>query len=93
MLTAQRSGKVKGRASVAFRFDRLTAWESSYDVDTDRISRVARATKRKDATKIGIGAGAGALIGAIAGGRQGRRDWRDDRRGCGHRDGHGHARR
>lgn len=71
VLSAQRSGRVKGRAFVAFRFDRLTAWESSYDVDTNRISRVARATKRKDATKIGIGAGAGALVGAIAGGGKG----------------------
>ncbi|MGE3707121.1 MAG: hypothetical protein AB7I13_17755 [Vicinamibacterales bacterium] len=68
---AQRSGKVKGRAVLGFRFDRLDAWESTYDVETGRISRRARATKRKDAAKVGIGAGAGALVGAIAGGGKG----------------------
>ncbi len=69
--SVQRSGKVKGRASLAFRFDRLSAWDEGYDVQSARVSRQARATKRKDATKIGIGAGAGALVGAIAGGRKG----------------------
>lgn len=67
----QRSGKVNGRASLAFRFDRLSAWDEAYDVHTEAVSRQARATKRKDATKIGIGAGAGALVGAIAGGGKG----------------------
>jgi hypothetical protein len=71
VLSAQRSGKVKGRASVAFRFSHLEAWDSNYDVETGRISRQAAATKRKDATKVGIGAGAGAVIGAIAGGGKG----------------------
>jgi hypothetical protein len=69
--SVQRSGKVKGRASLAFRFDRLSAWDETYDVQAARVSRQARATKRKDATKIGIGAGAGALVGAIAGGGKG----------------------
>ena len=69
--SVQRSGKVKGRASVAFRFDRLSAWDEAYDVQSARVSRQARATKQKDATKIGIGAGAGALVGAIAGGGKG----------------------
>lgn len=71
VLAAQRSGKVKGRALVAFGFDRLSAGDSHYDIKTDRVSRLAPATKKKDATKIGIGAGAGALIGAIAGGGKG----------------------
>lgn len=69
--SVQRSGKVKGRASLAFQFDRLNAWDQRYDVQSARVSRQARATKRKDATKIGIGAGAGALVGAIAGGGKG----------------------
>ncbi len=69
--SVQRSGKVKGRASLAFRFDRLNAWDEAYDVQSARVSRQARATKRKDATKIGIGAGAGALVGALAGGGKG----------------------
>lgn len=68
---AERSGRVKGRASVAMRFDRLTAWDETHEISMARISRQAAATKGEDATKIGIGAGAGALIGAIAGGKKG----------------------
>lgn len=71
VLAATRSGRVKGRASIAFRFDSLTAHGSRYDVRTERIARVAPATKGEDAKKIGIGAGAGAVLGAIAGGKKG----------------------
>jgi hypothetical protein len=68
---AERSGKVKGRASLSLRFNRLTAWDETHEISTARISRQAEATKGEDATKIGVGAGAGALIGAIAGGKKG----------------------
>jgi hypothetical protein len=68
---AEHSGKVKGRASLSLRFNRLTVWDETQEISTARISRQAAATKRKDATKIGIGAGAGAVIGAIAGGKKG----------------------
>jgi len=71
VLDAQESGRVKGRASVAFQFERLHAWKENYDIRTARIAREAEATKGKDATKIGIGAGAGAAVGAIAGGKKG----------------------
>jgi hypothetical protein len=69
--SAERSARVKGRASIAFQFDRLEAFDTGYDVETSRITRMAPATKRKDAMKIGIGAGAGAVIGGIAGGGKG----------------------
>lgn len=69
--SVQRSGKVTGRASLAFGFERLSVGDEDYDLRTERISRLAPATKRSDATKIGIGAGAGALIGAVAGGGKG----------------------
>lgn len=71
VISVQRAGKVKGRASIALRFDRLSAHGEDYDVRTDRISRQAQATKKDDAAKIGIGAGFGAAIGAIAGGGKG----------------------
>ena len=71
VLDVRQPGRVRGRAAVAFRFDRLTVHGSRYDIRTDRISRVAPATKGQDAKKVGIGAGAGAVIGAIAGGKKG----------------------
>jgi len=65
------SGKVKGRAQLAFSFTRLSIGGTSYDIDTKPFSYVAESTKKDDAVKIGIGAGAGAVIGAIAGGKKG----------------------
>ena len=67
----ERSGRVKGRARVAYRFSSLRHDSERYDITTATIAHEAEATKKKDATKIGIGAGAGALIGAIAGGGKG----------------------
>lgn len=68
---AQESGRVKGRARIAFRFDALTVGDEQYDINTQTISRLAPATKGEDAKKIGIGAGAGAAVGAILGGGSG----------------------
>jgi hypothetical protein len=68
---ADRSGRVKGRAHVSFRFDSLEHGGTRYDIQTQPISRQAEATKGEDATKIGIGAGAGAAIGALLGGGDG----------------------
>jgi len=71
VLDAKPSGRVKGRASVAFRFDRLRVREEAHDIRTVRVAREAASTKKEDVKKVGIGAGAGALIGAIAGGKKG----------------------
>lgn len=71
VLEVHQSGRVKGRASVAFRFTRLHVREETQAIRTPRISREAEATKSDDAKKIGVGAGAGALIGAVAGGKKG----------------------
>ncbi len=68
---AERSAKVKGRASLAFRFTSLTLDDETYDIQTSRVARQAQGTKKKDATKIGIGAGVGAIVGGIAGGGKG----------------------
>jgi hypothetical protein len=68
---AERSGRVKGRASVAFRFTSLEHAGDRYDIRTESVSRMAEATKAKDATKIGVGAAAGAVVGGILGGGDG----------------------
>jgi hypothetical protein len=65
------AGRVKGRATIAFRFTSLRSNGTQYDVQSATLSRTASATKSEDATKIGIGAGAGAVIGGILGGKQG----------------------
>ena len=67
----ERAGKVKGRARVAFRFSALTVDDERYEIATSRVAREARGTKKKDATKVGIGAGAGAIVGGILGGGKG----------------------
>jgi hypothetical protein len=68
---AEQSGRVKGRARVAYRFDSLTHDGDRYDITTAPLSHEAEATKGEDATKIAIGAGAGAAIGALIGGGDG----------------------
>jgi hypothetical protein len=71
VVEANPSGRVKGRASIAIRFNRVVVASTPYTIQTARITREAAATKGEDAKKIGIGAGAGAVIGAIAGGKKG----------------------
>jgi hypothetical protein len=74
--SAVRSGKVKGRAHLALRFDSVTLAGSGpnaprYSIDAAPIGRTAPATKAKDAMKIGGPAAGGAIIGALAGGKKG----------------------
>jgi hypothetical protein len=69
--SVERSGRVKGRASVGYRFNSLNYGGERYDIRTNTLSHQAEATKGEDATKIGIGAGAGAAIGALLGGGDG----------------------
>jgi len=67
---AQRPGKVKGRGMIALRFTRLdTPGSGTTPISTATISRLAPATKEKDALKILAPAAAGAVIGRIAGGK------------------------
>jgi hypothetical protein len=69
----ERSGRVKGRARVAFRFNQLDlpGAGSRLPIRTSVVARRAQATKKEDAAKIGGGAAAGAVIGAIVGGGDG----------------------
>jgi hypothetical protein len=67
---ARRPGKVKGRGLIALRFTRLdTPGSGTTPISTATISRLAPATKEKDALKIIAPAAAGAVIGRIVGGR------------------------
>lgn len=70
---ATRSGRVKGRAHVSFRFDTLVpaGQDERYRIDTSAVGRTAPSTKKKDALEIGGGAAGGALIGALVGGGKG----------------------
>jgi hypothetical protein len=73
---ATRSGRVKGRAHVALRFDSIVpagaAGEGTrYRMETTAVGRTAAAQKKRDAMEIGGATAGGALIGAIAGGKKG----------------------
>jgi Bacterial conjugation TrbI-like protein len=69
----RRPGKVSGRSYIALRFTTLVPRGSDerYSIDTGRISRTGRATKKKDALKIGVPAAGGAAVGALMGGKKG----------------------
>ena len=70
---AEQSARVKGRAHIAFRFTRLDppGEAERVAIQTSVISRLAPATKKQDAAKIGGGAAGGAIIGGILGGGDG----------------------
>jgi hypothetical protein len=71
--SVQRSGRVKGRARIAFRFHELMLAGSGERVRirTSAIARQAPATKARDARTIGLPAAGGAIVGALTGGKKG----------------------
>jgi hypothetical protein len=70
---ADRPGKVKGRGAIGFRFSQLDlpGEGDRVSISTATVSRLAPATKKQDAAKIGGGAAGGAIIGGIIGGGDG----------------------
>lgn len=68
---AKRSGRVKGRASITFRFDRLRARNESLTIRTAPVRREAAADRSDDVKKGVIGGAAGAVVGGIVGGGSG----------------------
>lgn len=70
---ADRAGRVKGRARIAFRFTKIDPAGDAerLSISTSTVSRIAEATKKQDAAKIGGGAVGGAIIGGILGGGDG----------------------
>jgi hypothetical protein len=71
VVAVERSGKVKGLASLSVRFTSLVVDDERYELTASSVSRQAESTKKKDAAKVGIGTGAGALVGALVGGGKG----------------------
>jgi hypothetical protein len=71
VVNAERSGRVKGRATVAVDFDRITVRGRTYDIDMRQLTVVAPDSHGRDAKIVGGSAGAGAIIGAIADGKEG----------------------
>jgi hypothetical protein len=71
LTSVEKSGRVQGRAAMAMQLISLEVGGKPYPIETDILSFEAESGKKKDATKVGIGAGLGAVIGAIAGGGKG----------------------
>ena len=69
----ERAGRVKGRAAISFRFTSIDPPGAGerLAIRTEPITRVAPATKKQDAAKIGGGAAGGAILGGILGGGDG----------------------
>jgi hypothetical protein len=68
---AKESGRVKGRASVAFRFDRLIVGDETHRIQTASVKREAAANTKDDVKKGALGGGAGAIVGGVVGGGKG----------------------
>jgi hypothetical protein len=70
---ARHSGRVKGRARVAVRFTAVDLPDAHgrLPIQAETVSRLAPATKKQDAARIGGGAAGGAIIGGILGGGDG----------------------
>jgi hypothetical protein len=71
VVSVQPSGKVKGRAHLAVRFHTLVLPDGSVYKINARVSRIAPATKERDAATIGLPAAGGAIVGALVGGGKG----------------------
>ena len=70
--TATESGRVKGLAHVAVRFDTvMPTGNERYNIQTAAVVRTAPSTKKKDALEIGAPAAGGAIIGGVLGGKKG----------------------
>jgi uncharacterized protein YcfJ len=70
--SADPGGRVKGRASLVVELVSFRASDGqTVRIDTQNWTRTAESSRRKDATKVGVGAAIGAAIGAIAGGGKG----------------------
>ena len=68
LVESKPSGRLKGRAVLAFRLDSMEVNGKTYAIDTSHTARVSTNHRKRNLAFIGGGAGTGAAIGAIAGG-------------------------
>jgi hypothetical protein len=68
---AAESGRVKGKASVAFRFNQLVVRGETMRIQTATVRQEAAGDTKSDVKKGGLGAGAGAIVGGVIGGGKG----------------------
>jgi hypothetical protein len=71
VVSAVRSGRVKGRARLVVAFNEVRVNSRSYTIDATGFDITAGSSKGKDAKIAGGSAAAGAIIGGIAGGGSG----------------------
>jgi hypothetical protein len=71
VISARRSGKVKGRAFLSLAFTDLAIGGKSYTIAARRVAVLAPATHGRDAKIIGGTTAGGAVVGAIADGKKG----------------------
>ena len=71
VVSAQSSGRLKGRGHLTISLASFELRGKSYDVVTSPTTRVTGDHKKRNAALIGGGTGVGALIGGIAGGGKG----------------------
>lgn len=71
VVDVKQSGRVKGRASIQLTLTDVVRDSASITISTKSVTRVAEATKKRDAGIIAGGAGLGAAIGALTGGGKG----------------------
>jgi len=71
VVSARRSGKVKGRAYLSMSFSELRVGGKTYPISARRISVLAPTSHGRDAKIIGGSAGAGAVVGAVVDGKGG----------------------
>ena len=64
----KQSGRVKGKASITMRLNRLRVRGESHRIQTAQIVIDAESSTKSDVKKGAVGAGAGAIVGGIAGG-------------------------
>ena len=68
---AQKSGKVKGRATMALAVTEIIVGDETTDINSKTLKFEAKSTTTRDAKRTGLATGAGALIGVLTGGKKG----------------------